>query len=36
MGVVDKNQGDIAVEVARRVPGVKRVVKLFEYRHSAG
>ncbi|MCC6715553.1 MAG: BON domain-containing protein [Gammaproteobacteria bacterium] len=31
MGLVPRAQGDAAAEVARRVSGVQRVVKLFEY-----
>ena len=31
LGLVDKQQADIAAEAARKVPGVQRVVKLFEY-----
>lgn len=31
MGVVPRAQGNAAAEVARRVSGVQRVVKLFEY-----
>lgn len=31
MGIVDPDQGDLAAQVARRVPGVEKVVKLFEY-----
>jgi osmotically-inducible protein OsmY len=31
MGLLDKNEADRAVEIARRVNGVSRVVKLFEY-----
>ena len=32
MGLVSKEEGDIATEVARRTGGVQKVVKLFEYR----
>lgn len=31
MGLVTKEQANLAVDVARRVDGVKRVVKVFEY-----
>lgn len=31
MGSVNSNQADIAVSIARRVSGVQRVVKVFEY-----
>jgi osmotically-inducible protein OsmY len=31
MGLVTKNEGDLAAEAARAVGGVQRVVKLFEY-----
>ena len=31
MGLVPRKQGDAAAEIARRVGGVQRVVKLFEY-----
>ncbi|MFO1436277.1 MAG: BON domain-containing protein [Gammaproteobacteria bacterium] len=31
MGLVPKSQGDEAAEIARRVGGVQKVVKLFEY-----
>ena len=32
MGLVSREEGDIATEVARRTGGVQKVVKLFEYR----
>ncbi|GAA6183479.1 BON domain-containing protein [Aliiglaciecola sp. NS0011-25] len=32
MGLVDSNEADIAVEVARNVNGVARVIKAFEYK----
>ena len=32
MGVVNRQQSHIAVDVARNVKGVKKVVKVFEYR----
>ncbi len=31
MGVVHREQADIAVDIARQVSGVQRVVKIFEY-----
>lgn len=31
MGIVSRKQGDLAANVARQVPGVVRVVKVFEY-----
>ena len=31
MGLVPPEQADMAAEIARNIPGVKRVVKLFEY-----
>lgn len=31
MGLVTYDEGEIAVEIARRVSGVQRVVKMFEY-----
>lgn len=31
MGLVSRKQGDLAAYVARRVPGVKKVVKVFQY-----
>ena len=31
MGLVSRNEADAATEIARRVSGVQRVVKLFEY-----
>lgn len=31
MGLVSHQQGDLAGHVARRVPGVKKVVKVFQY-----
>jgi len=34
MGLVSSAEGDAAAEQVRYVPGVKRVVKLFEYRES--
>jgi osmotically-inducible protein OsmY len=34
MGLVTPQEGDAAAEQVRFVPGVKRVVKLFEYRES--
>ena len=34
MGLVSKEEGDIATEIARRTGGVQKVVKLFEYRES--
>lgn len=35
MGHVTKEQADLAVDVARRVEGVKKVVKVFEYKSLA-
>ena len=32
MGLVSREEGDIATEIARRTGGVQKVVKLFEYR----
>ena len=32
MGLVSPEEGDAAAEQVRYVPGVQRVVKLFEYR----
>ena len=32
MGLVNREEGDIATEIARRTGGVQKVVKLFEYR----
>lgn len=34
MGLVTREEGDIATEIARRTGGVQKVVKLFEYRES--
>jgi osmotically-inducible protein OsmY len=31
MGLVTPEEGDATAEKVRRVPGVKRVVKIFEY-----
>lgn len=31
MGIVNHKQGDLAAEVARRIDGVQKVVKFFEY-----
>ncbi|CAH0532521.1 hypothetical protein VST7929_00351 [Vibrio stylophorae] len=31
LGYIDKNQADIAVDIARHVSGVKQVIKAFEY-----
>ncbi len=31
MGIVNKGQADIAVDIARKVTGVQRVMKLFIY-----
>lgn len=36
MGLVSAEEGDAAAEQVRFVPGVKRVVKLFEYRGTTG
>lgn len=33
MGLVTPHQGELAIDIARHVRGVKRVVKLFEYEH---
>lgn len=33
MGIVTAEQAVLAVDVARRVPGVKKVVKIFQYIH---
>lgn len=32
MGIVTPEQADIAVDIARRVSGVQRVIKIFEYK----
>lgn len=32
MGIVSKKQGHLSTEVVRKIPNVKKVVKLFEYR----
>ena len=34
MGLVSREEGEIATEIARRTGGVQKVVKLFEYRES--
>ena len=34
MGLVSREEGDIATEIARRTGGVQKVVKLFEYREA--
>ena len=34
MGLVSREEGDIATEIARRTGGVQKVVKLFEYRET--
>lgn len=34
LGLVTREEGDIATEIARRTGGVQKVVKLFEYRES--
>ena len=34
MGLVTREEGEIATEIARRTGGVQKVVKLFEYRES--
>lgn len=31
MGIVTKQQGDLAANVVRRIPGVKKVIKIFQY-----
>jgi osmotically-inducible protein OsmY len=31
MGIINKNEEEIAVDIARQVKGVKKVVKIFEY-----
>lgn len=31
LGLVDHKQGDLAATVARQIPGVNKIVKLFEY-----
>lgn len=31
MGIVSRHQSDLATDVSRQIPGVQRVVKLFEY-----
>jgi osmotically-inducible protein OsmY len=33
MGIVSRRQADIAVEVARQVSGVQKVVKIFQYKN---
>ena len=32
MGIVTKEQADIAVDIARKVSGVQKVIKIFEYK----
>lgn len=32
MGVVDQDQADAAVDIARKVSGVQRVIKIFQYK----
>lgn len=34
MGVVSKDQADMAVDIARQVSGVQKVVKIFQYKNS--
>ena len=34
MGLISREEGEIATEIARRTGGVQKVVKLFEYRES--
>jgi osmotically-inducible protein OsmY len=34
MGIVNHQQADIAVDIARQVSGVQKVVKIFQYTHS--
>jgi osmotically-inducible protein OsmY len=33
MGIVNRQQADIAVEIARQVSGVQRVIKIFQYKN---
>ncbi len=33
LGIVSREQADIAVDIARQVAGVQRVVKIFQYTH---
>lgn len=33
MGIVSREQADIAVDIARQVTGVQKVVKIFQYKH---
>lgn len=33
MGIVTQNQADIAVDIARQVSGVQKVVKIFQYKN---
>jgi len=35
MGIVSKQQADIAVDIARKVTGVQRVIKIFSYTDTA-
>lgn len=35
MGIVSKEQADIAVDIARQVSGVQRVIKVFQYTNTA-
>ena len=32
MGIINHDEGEMVTEIARNVPGVERVVKVFEYR----
>ena len=31
MGIVSRQQADLAVDIARRVSGVQKVIKIFQY-----
>jgi osmotically-inducible protein OsmY len=33
MGIVKRDQADIAVDIARQVSGVQKVVKIFQYKN---
>ena len=33
MGIVSRDQADIAVDIARQVSGVQKVVKIFQYKN---
>ena len=35
LGLIDRKQADLAVEIARNTAGVRKVVKVFEYTEPA-